>query len=447
MQRESGVSVAEPPVIVVTSDSHVGPLLNAQLRQYCPQRYLDAFDDFAASASDVATMVRGYDPKTVVESERRHEDVTVANFPNAKSRGSCDVYARLRDMDRDGVAAEVIFHGTANPDGVFELIPFQPVALSDETTLETAQSRELSAVGRHIYNEWLADFCSVSPERHIGLCQVPIWDIEAAIAEVQWAAEHRLRGVNFPYPQPELPSFEDTAWDPFFASCVDLGMPLCTHIGTKTPPPYIMGPGNYAVRTIEKIFMAGRALWHLIFAGVFDRHPNLVFSVHEAPGTWWSGAVRDMDSAYDDIGRGGPEIRAFLQLRPSDYVRRNMYIGVSFQSPVESKTAIDAGLADRVMWGSDYPHPEGTWFYAEHDDDPVTTRLSLAHAFAGLHEPDVRRMAGGSAIDCYHLDTETLQRVAERIGPTVKDLTTPPDLSLVPTAYKGLAFRTAGALS
>jgi predicted TIM-barrel fold metal-dependent hydrolase len=440
-------------VVVVTSDSHVGPSLTEHLRRYCPSSYLEQFDAFAAAATDPTKLAGGVQAKNRgiqvndAKAAERLEKGRVESLYNAQGTGSYDVYQRLRDMDRDGVAAEVIFHGTANADGVFDLIPFQWTAFSDVDSHVGREERELGAVGRHIYNQWLADFCSVEPARHVGLAQVPIWDIEASIREVEWAAEHGLKGVNFPYPQPELPSFEDPMWDPFFSACASLRMPLSTHIGSKIPAPFVTGGGSYGVRTIEKVFYCGRGLWHLIFSGAFERHPQLKFSIHEVPGTWWSSIVADMDSTYDDPYRGGPELRDFLPQRPSHYVKRNVVFGASFQSPVESRIAVESGLSDRVMWGSDYPHSEGTWLYPEDETKPSTTRLSLAHCLAGLDEADLRSMAGRAAMSHYQLDEVALAAVAERIGPSIAELSNPPDLGVVPDHYTGLGFRTVGVRS
>jgi hypothetical protein len=107
----------------------------------------------------------------------------------------------------------------------------------------------------------------------------------------------------------------------------------------------------------------------------------------------------------------------------------------------------ELGLVERVLWGSDYPHSEGTWLYdpqAAVTDRPSVTRLSLANTFAGVDESEVRKMVGGNAIACYGLDPVALAHVAERIGPKVEELTTTPDLGLVPERYPGLGFRREG---
>ena len=114
---------------------------------------------------------------------------------NQQTDGHHDVHARLRDLDYDGVAAEVIFHGSQNG----EPIPFQ--SFGPFLGYEKGDNLELLGVGYHIYNEWLADFCSVEPERHVGLAHLPMWDVDAAVREAEWARGAGLRGVNFPAPE------------------------------------------------------------------------------------------------------------------------------------------------------------------------------------------------------------------------------------------------------
>jgi predicted TIM-barrel fold metal-dependent hydrolase len=423
-------------VIIVSCDGHVGPRLDEHLRQYCPQQYLAEFDEFSRQTNE-----RQVELNAAVVGALSQEFVdTLRN--NARSDGWYDPHVRLADYDRDGVAAGIIFHGTPNETGLVEQIPFQPsVSPLDDDELDSEHARELAAAGRQIYNRWLADFCSVAPERHIGLCQVPIWNIEETVKVVEWAAANGMRGVNFPLPQSWLPPYEDPSWDPLFAACADLNMPLVSHIGNRAVPPVFYGPGAGGVRGMECRFVSGRGLWHLIFGGVFDRHPALQFVLTEVSGTWWARSVHDMNSIYDSRITG-EHVRSYLGKRPSEYMMENVYICESFQSRPEALTAVEEGVTSRVLWGSDYPHPESTWMFPESDDAPSTTLLSLANTYAGLSEELVRRMAGLNAIECYRLDSLALAQVAARIGPSVAQLTTAPDLSLVPAAYMGGGFRT-----
>ena len=91
------------------------------------------------------------------------------------------------------------------------------------------------------------------------------------------------------------------------------------------------------------------------------------------------------------------------------------------------------------MWGSDYPHMEATWQRGPTAYSP----LSLRFALAGLDEPTVRAMVGGTAARVYGLDLDTLRATADRIGaPTYDELTQP--LDEVPVGASPFAFRTNG---
>src|SRR5205807_7267734 len=108
---------------------------------------------------------------------------------------------------------------------------------------------------------------------------------------VRWAAENGLRGVNFPHPQWQLPPYEDTSWDPLFSVCADLGMPLTTHIGGGHIGPTYTGLGSMGIALMEFPSVSGRNLWHMVFAGVFDRHPQLPLVITEVPGNGFASAV------------------------------------------------------------------------------------------------------------------------------------------------------------
>jgi predicted TIM-barrel fold metal-dependent hydrolase len=344
-------------------------------------------------------------------------------------------------MDRDGVAAEVVFHGSQND----EMIPFQRSPFVPGSP--TADSRALLAIGRHAYNEWLADFCAASSGRHIGLAQVPMWDIDASTREVIWAHERGLRGVNFPSPSPFLPSFEDPVWEPFFAACAERGMVLTTHVGSTVDlEPRYVGAGAQSIRFVEQNWLGRRAMWLLTFTGAFDRHPDLKLVITELPGAWFASTVREMEATFHNPITSAT-VQALLEHPPSYYAERNLFMGASYQSRQEACTAVEEGFERHLMWGSDYPHIEGTWRYPERDDEPPTTRLSLANTFHDLPEAAIRRMCGENAIDVYGLDPGPLEVIAARIGPDISELSAAPDLGQVPEGYVGFGFRTRGAYS
>jgi predicted TIM-barrel fold metal-dependent hydrolase len=424
-------------VTVVSADTHVGPSM-PQLREYCPKDLLGEFDAFVESlpedriGSSLASML---DPPEIA-----------AYRWNARALGHNDVHSRLKDMDRDGVACEVVFHSSANG----EPLPFaHRLALRDRLTKRgaalDASAAALEMEGIKIYNRWLADFCSVEPERHAGLCHVPMSDMEASIAEVTWGHEHGLKGVNFPAPTSALPPYDDPIWDRFFTVCAERDMVLDTHIGGGEQSLYsgFKPPAFSPVFMMEDPWLGRRGIWQLIFAGAFDRHPKLKLVLTELPGSWWDLTVRDMDAIY--VNPMTRRVREYIKKKPSEYMASNVFMGASFQSRQEAEMAVVYGFDSRFMWGSDYPHPEGTWLYTENPDDPSLTRLSLANTFHDLPESPVRRMIGQNAIGCYGLDAGKLAKVAERIGPDMDELRGEPDLASVPDNYRGSGFRSIGA--
>jgi hypothetical protein len=98
------------------------------------------------------------------------------------------------------------------------------------------------------------------------------------------------------------------------------------------------------------------------------------------------------------------------------------------------------GLDSQLLWGSDYPHLEGTFVYREGRDMPSVTRLALRNTFCGIPSAETLRMVGQNAIEIYNLDAAALQAIAHDIGaPTLEELATPIDR--VPEGASITAFR------
>jgi len=90
---------------------------------------------------------------------------------------------------------------------------------------------------------------------------------------------------------------------------------------------------------------------------------------------------------------------------------------------------------DNMMWGNDFPHPEGTWPY---------TREHLRFVFADVPEDDVRLLVGENAVRLLNVDPAPLRAIADRIGPTPDEIATPLPKEEIPE-FGGHAFRTRGA--
>jgi len=297
-----------------------------------------------------------------------------------------------------------------------------------------------------MYHRWLADFVSAAPHRHVGVAYLPMWDIDAALAEVDWAYEAGLKAVNFPAMRDgDLPEYNKRSWEPLWHACEERQMPLVTHVGAATNANY-SGLESVALLQVESgNFVSKRAIWWMIFAGVFERHPNLKLVITETPGTWFTPTAQELDGVYSwyEAKRDEPLNQALFEQvprRPSEYMASNVYFGASFASPAEVEQAVLHGLESQLLWGSDYPHLEGTFVYREGWDMPSVTRAALRNTFCGVPAAKTRRMVGENAIETYNLDADALQAIARKIdAPTIDELGTPIDA--VPEGASVTAFR------
>ena len=419
----------EDPYIVVSIDSHVGPSLKNQLRDYCEPKFLDDFDAFVEEMerhgffslrSSEAGNAGHTENWSLDESQAeefgktagiRNPDQVDLGFLNRSYEhsfvpGLQDPVARLADMDEQGVAASVIFHGGLNG----ESIPFSTTGL---ISWGDTKYNRLEDLGVRIYNRWLADFVSTAPDRHVGIAHIPISDLSACVREIEWAAEAGLKGINLPAPRSDIPMLNDPAWEPIWSACEETGMTLNTHGGGGEHYPY-EGQGAQAMYMMETLFRTRRGLWVMILGGVFERHPKLKMVLTEQWMDWAPSAMADMDGLYNN--RTGEWVRAGLSMPPSDYFKRNCYVGASFMSNWEAKLGIEQDLTGHVMWGDDYPHAEGTW---------PDTKEAIRYTFSDIDPKYTRKYLGDNAINVYGLDRGKLAEIAAKIGPTSDEVATP----------------------
>ena len=118
------------------------------------------------------------------------------------------------------------------------------------------------------------------------------------------------------------------------------------------------------------------------------------------------------------IKKLGTRMKGLVSKLPSEYFGTSVYIGASTMSLEEIRRRHVNGI-DALMWGTDYPHPEGSW--------PKTVER-LENDFREVSIEDTRRLLGFNAVECYGLDLGGLTKVAERVGPTPEDLNQDPNL-------------------
>jgi predicted TIM-barrel fold metal-dependent hydrolase len=197
-------------------------------------------------------------------------------------------------------------------------------------------------------------------------------------------------------------------------------VPVNSHGGTGLPD-YGKYPVSALLFITEVSFYSQRPFVQLLLSGVFERFPNLKFVMTEMGCAWLPPMLRQFDATLAQIrktGRTG-EMRYsdehVLPMSATEYFRRNCWVGVSQPGPADAAARYEIGL-DRFMWGSDYPHDEGTYPF---------TREHLRQLFHDTDEAEMWAILAGNAAELYEFDLDKLAPFAAKVGPTVAELHEP----------------------
>jgi predicted TIM-barrel fold metal-dependent hydrolase len=386
--------------LVISSDCHAG-LPNLQYRDWLESKHHDAFDVYMAQREEQLQLARRglFNEEFAEEWHRENEEGL---------QGTWDAARRDKELDADGVAGEVIFpDGDAVTSGASA--PFG-AGLGQSGDLDG----ELLMAGAQAHNRWLAELCAGSPDRRAGVAIVPILhDIDAAVAEMTRAAESGLRGgILIPSMWQPFAPYHDERYDPIWACASDLDMPVHVHSGSADRESYGEHIGIYIT---EVRWWSTRALWFLLWSGKFEQFPDMKFVVTECGAFWASDLLWTSDIAYDRehaAKKLGSQLTDNLPRRPSEYFDQNCFIGASNTRRRELARRHEIGVGN-IMWGNDFPHPEGTWPH---------TKEWLRNAFWDMPVDDTTAILGGNAAQCYGFDATALAPLVERIGPTIDEL-------------------------
>ena len=271
---------------------------------------------------------------------------------------------------------------------------------------------DLGLAGAIAHNRWLAELCSNSPERRRGAALVPITaELSKVLAEIRRAKDSGLGAVMIPAMWVDQKPYHDRCYDPVWALCEELSMPVVTHSG---PAPRQEYGDHLGIYVSEVTWWPARPMWFLLWSGVFERFPGLRFGVTEA-GCWW---LPSMIWFWDRLALGqkgteklGANPFGGLTMLPSEYIDRNCFIGASNTKRRELGMRYEIGI-DNIMWGNDFPHPEGTW---------PNTREWLRKTFHDIPIDETRRMVGLAAAENFGFDLTALAHHAHKVGPTPAD--------------------------
>ena len=250
-----------------------------------------------------------------------------------------DPHLRVKDMDRDGVDAEVIYGILAacakmkDPEAADEML--------------------------RIYNDFLHDFTGHYPDRMIGLACLPYNNIEGAAREVRRVAKKGMKGVELSCSWHMTPMWHPM-WDPLWEAVNETQLPLHFHTFPATDPelrkslePSISRRMTYSGLVRFQMTLA-TILTDLMGAAVFERFPNIRMVLGESGIGWIPYVIDRMDFEYKDQYQ---DLK--LKKLPSEYWRNQCRATFQYDR-VGTKLIEDMGV-ETLMWGSDFPHPDGVW--------------------------------------------------------------------------------------
>lgn len=275
--------------------------------------------------------------------KRDGDGLTIVERNNKRREGATNPDARMKDLDQEGVWAEVVYPSLGLWNGLIE-------------------DPELVRDAAYHVNEWIASEILAKYPRLVFPAAIPMHVVEHAVTEVQHAATLGYKAVFLPNrPRVEVPDLNDDCWMPLWAACAEARMVLTFHIGNEpTDLVAFRGPGGAVMNWVEASWGGQRAAFKLIAAGVLDRHPELKVLISEGGAAWVPFLGDRMNEAYRQLSFF---VRPKLSLTPKELLYRQVY--ASFQHDVSAVEAVTGSGYQNVVWGSDYPHVEGTFGHTQ----------------------------------------------------------------------------------
>jgi predicted TIM-barrel fold metal-dependent hydrolase len=370
------------PAPILSSDSHVfeppdlwTTRIDAAFRDRAPRmQRINGVDQLVVEEHQVIAGIglisnagARFEAPETISSQGRFEDV---------HQGGYDPAQHLQDMQLDGVAGEVLYPSQ----GLFYF--------------KVADTQLMSAIFR-AYNDWLAEFCRTDPERLKGIAMINLDNVQDGIKELERTAKIGFAGAMITEYPLEDRRYDQPEYEPVWAAAQALDMPLSLHTATRRQGK-IRGAGEKMLRDASsratKVFYPATSMCDMIFAGVFERYPNLKLAIVEFELAWVPHLLSSMDYTYRERHE-----EAFYRFkdgwRPSDFFHRNVFL--SFQEDEVGIRLRDIIGVDNMMWGSDYPHSESTF---------PQSRQILAQILAGVPEDECAKIVGGNTARLYHFD-------------------------------------------
>ncbi len=279
--------------------------------------------------------------------------------------GCYDPVERMKDMDTDGVWAQ---------------LPFPTFARFGGHRFLVGEDKELALLCVQAYNDFVLDEWSAgNPERLLALGIVPLWDVDLAVAEATRIKAKGARAIAFSE-NPTilgLPSVHTDHWEPLWAALAEMDLPVCIHIGSSSKhfTTSADAPSATFITLLGVHAMGACSDW--LFSGIFDRHPRLQMILSEGGAGWLPYILERADKVFTHIEYFGVAKRL-----PSETFAEHMY-GCMITEPFALRSLGSLPI-DKLLWESDYPHQDGYF---------PNSRTLFEEALVDVPDADARKIA------------------------------------------------------
>ncbi|WP_101830319.1 amidohydrolase family protein [Frankia canadensis] len=325
----------------------------------------EKFDGYELLHVDGQTIRRPM-PKPIRDGEFKGQTIEQISH---RPPGSKDARLRLADLDEEGIWGEVTYPSL----GMWATLIRDP-----ELVREAAKA----------LNDWAVEALQGLSPRFVATASLPLLDTADAVAELQRCAGLGYHAVFLPtVPPAGRPHWNDEAWDPLWAAAEEAGQVIAFHIGTDGENVVYRGRGGALLNFNETSYGGQRAAAMMIASGVFDRQPTLKVLVSEGGATW----VPFLGDRLNESARQQPMfVWPKLDRQPKDYMNRHIY--ASFQHDETAIPTFTSMGYRNVMFGSDYPHMEGTYGH---------TQKTLHNLFDGIDDATRDRITMGAFLELF----------------------------------------------
>jgi predicted TIM-barrel fold metal-dependent hydrolase len=350
---------------MIDADGHVVEQLQL------PQEIIDAF--MARVVGDAPAA--GEDPAPM---EASHAELMYRP-------GATEPEPRLEDMDADGIDVAVLYP------------TLQGLMWVPDPEVFHTMAQE--------YNRWLHEYCSGDPARLYGVGLVPLQDVGLAVKEMERCVQELdFKAVMIrPAPYIDSKKLNDPIYDPFWDAAAQLACPIGVHPYSFHDMPWNvvsrLGLQEDAFGNPEKGLALRQGLGNaldvmvamgwFVAGGICERFPDLTVAFLEGSGGWCAPMLERFDHHLEVFGS------RYQSMPPSEVFKRQCYISFDPDEEALAYTANSRFVgADRIVWASDYPHPDAKI--------PGVVR-ELEEATATLTDGQRRLIFGENAARLYHI--------------------------------------------